>query len=112
MRSAAPIGHHTCFQPSSVQRLRIRGMTSSAKSVVFFTVRSWGIEPICSRAWRLPNRRVLAASMRRSATVAGLPAMMKPLSMSAFQSFSRVSIFATSSGWLVLMANSVLRRVR
>ena len=90
----------------------MRGMTSSAKSVMFFSVRAWGIEPIWSSACRLPKRSDLAASISRSATVAGEPAMMNPLSTRPFQFFSSSATLAISPGWFVLMANSVLRRVR
>src|SRR5882757_6320140 len=111
-RSAAPFGHHLCSQPSSSQMCRILGMTSSANRVMFFLVSSCGIEPICSSACRLPTRSVLATSISLSATVAGLPAMMNPSSLRVFQFFSSAADAAMTPGWLVLMANSVLLRVR
>ena len=47
---------------------------------MFLSVSSCGIEPMCSSTIRLPTRRFLIASLSRSRTVAGLPAMTKPFS--------------------------------
>ena len=87
-------------------------MTCSANSVMFCLVSSWGIEPICSRAMRLPTRRPRHASISRSATVSGLPAMTKPWSTSDFQSSRAAAAAAISAGVFVLRTNSVLRCVR
>ena len=73
-------------------------MTSSAKRVMFFFVSSCGMEPICSSACRLPTRRLFATSMSRSATVVGLPAMMKPSSLRVFQFFSSAAAAAMAPG--------------
>ena len=87
-------------------------MTSLANSVMFCFVSSWGIDPICSRAMRLPTRRPRQASRSRSVTVSGLPAITKPWSTSDFQSSRAVAAAAISAGEFVFRMNSVLRFVR
>ena len=87
-------------------------MTCSAYIVMFCLVSSWGIDPICSRATRLPTRRPRHASISRSATVSGLPAMTNPWSTSDPQSSRAAAAAAISAGVLLLRTNSALRRVR
>ena len=87
-------------------------MTSLANRVMFCLVSSWGIEPICNRAMRLPTRRPRHASTSFSVTVCGLPAMTKPWSTSVFQSDRAAAAAAISAGELVFMMNSTLRLVR
>ena len=107
-----PGGHHLCSQPSSAHKPLIFGMTSLANRVMFCFVSSCGIEPICSRAMRLPTFRPRHASISRSVTVSGLPAMTKPCSTSESQSSRAAAAAAISAGEFVLRMNSVLRLVR
>src|SRR5579885_1223175 len=60
----------------SLHKPRRCGITSRANSSVLMRVTSDGIEPNCNSAIRCPQRSVLSASVSRSRTVRGEPAMM------------------------------------
>ena len=75
--SATPSGHQgSSYSP---QMSLMWGITSLANSSVFLSVRSLGMVPMCSRHMRWPTRSSLMASVSRSRTVSGLPAMIWPL---------------------------------
>src|SRR5262249_25719877 len=74
-------GHQWLTQPSCSHTGLSEGSTSRAKRSMFWSVNSWGMEPIWRRTMRLPTRRPLTtSSCRRSRTVAGLPEITYPFS--------------------------------
>ncbi len=84
---------HQWFCHWSSQMSRTCGSTSRANRSMFFSVSSWGMEPMCRSTIRLPTRSFLIASVSWSRTEAGLPAMTSW--------FSTKSLKRHSGSWAV-----------
>src|SRR5436309_13388568 len=79
-RFARRLSGHQRSSHSSSQRSRTWGRTSREKRSMFLSVSSCGMEPMWRSTMRLPTRSSFIASVSWSRTVAGLPAITKPLS--------------------------------